>query len=53
MCMSSGKPLYDLVKVAMLDAQLPQALDVAEQLAIDVVLGVFGHAAVFLASNRP
>src|SRR5262249_20737650 len=32
-----GEPLDDLIEVTMLYAQLPQLLDVAKQLAIDIV----------------
>ena len=35
----------------MLDAQLPQLLDIAEQLAIDVVFVVFRHAVSLLAGH--
>ena len=33
-----GQPRDDLIQIAVLDAQLPQLLEVAKQLAVDVIL---------------
>ena len=38
------QPGDDIVEVAVFDAQPPQLVDVAEQLAVDVVLFLVGHS---------